>query len=152
MLDSDLAKLYGITTSRLNEQVKRNINRFPADFMSRLNDEEFQVLISQNATSSHGGRRKLPYAFTEHGAVMLASVLNSGIAIEASIKVVRAFITMREILNNNDAIATKIKELKELMQGRFADHDKKIQILFEAIKQLAEQKTKPRQPIGYRKK
>ena len=105
MLDSDLANLYGVTTSRLNEQVKRNIGRFPTDFMFQLTKEEFQFLISQNATSKRGGRRKLPYAFTEHGAVMLASVLNTDIAVKASVEVVRGFVRLRELLSSSHAVA-----------------------------------------------
>jgi hypothetical protein len=98
ILDSDLALLYGVTTSRLNEQVRRNIERFPDDFMFLLTKEEFDNLKSQFATSSSGwgGRRKLPYAFTEHGAIIAASVLNSERAVQASIFVVRAFVKMRQ--------------------------------------------------------
>lgn len=92
ILNSDLAKIYGVSTSRLNEQVKRNINRFPLDFMFEINAKEWHNLKSQNATSSWGGRRKPPKVFTEHGAIMAASVLNSEIAIEFSIYVVRAFV------------------------------------------------------------
>jgi hypothetical protein len=99
MLDSDIAVLYEVTTKRLNEQVKRNKDRFPIDFMFRLSREEFENLKSHFATSNgYGGRRHLPYVFTEHGAVMLASVLKSPRAIEASIFVVRAFIKFREII------------------------------------------------------
>lgn len=91
MLDSDLAELYGVETRRLNEQVNRNIDRFPEDFMFRLNNEEFHHLMSQIATSKRGGRRKLPYVFTEHGVLMLSSVLNSKQAIEVNIQVMRIF-------------------------------------------------------------
>jgi phage regulator Rha-like protein len=109
-MDSDLAEIYGIPTKRLNEQVKRNLKRFPADFMFQLTKEEAQPLNrlrSQFATSSlHGGRRYLPYAFTEHGAIMAANVLNSPKAIEMSVFVVRAFIKMRETLANNKALAS----------------------------------------------
>ena len=100
MLDSDLAEVYNVTTKRLNEQVKRNNDRFPEDFMFQLTEQELESLRSQFATSNkqRGGRRYLPYVFTEHGAVMLASVLNSPTAIEASIKVVRAFVKMRSFL------------------------------------------------------
>jgi hypothetical protein len=91
MLDADLARIYGVTTARLNQQVKRNLDRFPTDFMFRLTKREFSNLMLQIATSSssYGGRRKLPYVFTEHGAIMLASVLNSPIAVRASLQVVR---------------------------------------------------------------
>ena len=97
MLDSDLAQLYGVTTARLNQQVQRNLERFPNDFMFQMIKQEFEDLMLQTATSKtgRGGRRKLPYVFTEHGAVMLASVLNSPIAVNASIEVVRAFARLR---------------------------------------------------------
>src|SRR5512145_744779 len=99
MLDADLAELYGVETRRLNEQVSRNIERFPVDFMFQLTAEEFANLKSQFATSSWGGRRKLPYAFTEHGAIMAASVLNSQRAIEISVHVVRAFVRLRDLIS-----------------------------------------------------
>src|SRR5436190_17003436 len=100
MLDSDLAAIYGVTTKRLNEQLRRNRARFPSDFAFQLTREEFTNLKSQIATSSsHGGKRKLPWAFTEHGAIMLASVLNSPVAIDASVRVVRAFVRLREIIS-----------------------------------------------------
>src|SRR2546430_4440294 len=100
MLDSDLAELYGVTTKRLNEQVKRNIDRFPADFMFRLNQEESDRLRSQFATSKHGrgGRRYHPFVFTGHGALMLASLLNNGKGIQGSIPIVRAVVRLRELL------------------------------------------------------
>ncbi len=134
MLDSDLAQLYGVTTKRLNEQVKRNADRFPLDFMFRLTAEESGALRSQNATSSnrHGGRRYLPYAYTEHGAIMLASVLNSKRAIEASIFVVRAFIRMRGILSVHKEFARKLSELDRRVTGQ----DQNIKALITAIKKL----------------
>jgi hypothetical protein len=105
ILDSDLARLYGVTTARLNEQVKRNQERFPSDFMFALSQQEFTALISQNATSKgRGGRRKLPNAFTEHGAIMAANVLNSGRAIEVSVYVVRAFVRLREATLANNQV------------------------------------------------
>lgn len=115
MLDSDLAEVYNVTTKRLNEQVKRNIDRFPEDFMFQLTEQELESLRSPFATSnkSRGGRRYLPYALTEHGVVMLASVLNSPTAIEASIKVVRAFVKMRSILALHQDLADRIEELEK---------------------------------------
>jgi hypothetical protein len=115
ILDSDLATLYGVTTARLNEQVKRNIERFPSDFMFRLTPEEFAALMSQFATSNvgRGGRRKLPYAFTEHGAIMAASVLNSPQAVQTSIFVVRAFVRLRRMLASNEALAARLKRLEK---------------------------------------
>jgi len=102
MLDSDLAALYGVETKRLNEQVKRNIKRFPNDFMFQLTKEEYQLLKSQNATSSWGGRRTPPYAFTEHGIAMLSSILNSDKAIEINISIMRAFVKIRQLLRETD--------------------------------------------------
>ena len=115
MLDSDLAEVYQVETKVLNQAVKRNFHRFPEDFMFQLNVDETQSLRSQFVTSNEGrgGRRYLPYAFTEHGAVMLASVLNSPTAIEASIKVVRAFVQMRSILALHQDLADRIEELEK---------------------------------------
>jgi hypothetical protein len=136
MLDSDLAKIYGVSTMRLNEQFKRNNTRFPSDFSFQLTQQEFADLISQIAISKkgRGGRRKLPWVFTEHGALMLASVLNSPIAVEASVRVVRAFVLMREQLTANKELAQKLGELESRVSG----HDEAIQNLFEAIRQLVE--------------
>jgi hypothetical protein len=150
MLDSDLAVLYGVTTARLNQQVSRNRKRFPPDFMFQLTKQEFEVLMLQFATSKRGGRRKLPYVFTEHGAVMLASVLNSETAVAASIQVVRAFVKLREIISGNKTLAIKIKELEKLMTDGFNEHDEKFRIVFEAIQQLIEKKSEPRKAIGYK--
>jgi phage regulator Rha-like protein len=134
ILDSDLALLYNVTTSRLNEQVKRNIERFPEDFMFQLTKEEFDNLKSQFATSSSGwgGRRKLPYAFTEHGAIMAANVLNSKRAVQASIFVVMAFVKMRQLLAPYKEITKKIQQLEKKLQT----HDKHIISIIEAIKLL----------------
>ena len=136
MLDSDLAKIYGVSTMRLNEQFKRNNGRFPSDFAFQLTQQEFADLISQIAISKkgRGGRRKLPWVFTEHGALMLASVLNSPIAIESSVRVVRAFVLMREQLAAHKDLAQKLSELESRVSG----HDESIQNLFEAIRQLIE--------------
>ncbi|MBN1769348.1 MAG: ORF6N domain-containing protein [Prolixibacteraceae bacterium] len=99
MLDKDLAELYGVTTGRLNEQVKRNIDRFPADFMFQLNETEWKNLISQNAISNWGGRRKLPFAYTEQGVASLSDVLKSETAIKIHVAILRAFVKMRKFLN-----------------------------------------------------
>ena len=149
MLDSDLAQLYGVTTKRLNEQVKRNADRFPPDFMFRLTAEESGSLRSQNATSSnrHGGRRYLPYAYTEHGAIMLASILNSKRAIEASIFVVRAFVRMRGILSVHKEFARELSELDRRVTG----HDQDIKALITAIKKLIQPPVPPKKQIGFRK-
>jgi phage regulator Rha-like protein len=133
MLDSDLAAIYGVPLKRLNEQVKRSAGRFPQDFAFQLDREEFVNLKSQFATSSsHGGKRKLPWVFTEHGAIMLASVLNSERAVEMSLFVVRAFVCMREHLAANKELASKVAELER----QVGEHDGAIKDLFEAIRQL----------------
>lgn len=136
MLDSDLAKIYGVSTMRLNEQFKRNLGRFPADFAFQLTPEEFTGLISQIAISKkgRGGRRKLPWVFTEHGAIMLAGILKSQRAVEMSVSVVRAFVLMREQLVAHKELASKLDELENRVTG----HDESLQNLFEAIRQLVE--------------
>jgi hypothetical protein len=111
ILDQDLADLYDVPTKRLNEQVKRNIGRFPADFMFQLTEEEFENLRSQFATSSWGGRRVAPYAFTEHGVLMLSSVLNSEKAISVNIQIMRIYTKMREMLMTNQEILLKLERL-----------------------------------------
>ena len=134
ILDSDLAELYGVPVKRLNQQVKRNQERFPADFVFQLTPKEHEILRLQFATSkdSHGGRRYPPYAFTEHGAIMAATVLNSERAVEMSVFVVRAFVRLREMLSTNHELAAKIDELER----RLDTHDASIQDLLEAIREL----------------
>ena len=144
MLDSDLAMIYGVTTKRLNEQLKRNRLRFPPDFAFQLTVQEFRNLKSRIATSSlrsqfgtsssHGGKRKLPLVFTEHGALMFASVLNSEIAVQASVRVVRVFVRLREMVAANAQLAAKLQELER----RLDSHDEGIANLFAALKQLLE--------------
>jgi hypothetical protein len=147
MFDSDLAAIYGVTTKRLNEQVRRNISRFPEDFAFQLTAEELTNLKSQIATSSfHGGRRYRPWVFTEHGAIMLASVLNSDIAVQASVRVVRAFVRLREMVAGNAQLAAKLEELER----RLDSHDEAIVHLFAALKQLLEPPEPPkRREIGF---
>jgi hypothetical protein len=134
ILDVDLAGLYGTQTKRLNERVKRNAERFPPDFMFQLTDEEITILRSQFATSKpgRGGRRYNPFAFTEHGAIMAASVLNTPRAIEMSIFVVRAFVKLRSLLATHKELAAKVAELER----KLVTHDEQIVALIEAIKQL----------------
>jgi phage regulator Rha-like protein len=134
ILDTDLAELYGVSPKRLNEQIKRNPRRFPSDFFFTLTRVEYRNLRSQFATStsSHGGRRYLPHAFTEHGAIMAATVLNSPRAIEMSVFVVRAFVQMREALLLNQKVVAKLHEL----ESRLDDHDAEIRDLVEAIREL----------------
>jgi len=130
MLDIDLADMYGVKTKRLNEQVKRNINRFPLDFMFQLSDDEKQEVV---AKCDHLSRLKFsssnPNAFTEHGALMLASVLNSPLAIETSVLIVRAFVKLREILSTHSELAKKITELE-------TRYDKQFKVVFQALRAL----------------
>jgi len=134
MLDSDLAGIYGVQTMRLNEQFKRNEKRFPSDFSFQLTPEEFAALISQIAISKkgRGGRRKLPWVFTEHGAIMLASVLNSQRAVEMSVFVIRAFVRMRELVMANRQLAAKLNELEKRVEG----HDEVIGQLVATMREL----------------
>jgi hypothetical protein len=134
MLDKDLAAVYGVTTARLNEQVRRNLERFPEDFAFVLEDQEVRRLMSQTAISKpgRGGRRKPPRVFTEHGAVMAASVLNTPTAVAASLQVVRAFVRLRELLVNHAELARKLEDLER----KYGEHDKKLVVVFEAIRQL----------------
>jgi hypothetical protein len=132
MLDSDLALLYGIETRRLNEQVKRNFERFPEDFMFQLTETEFENLKSQIATSSWGGRRKLPYAFTEHGVLMLSSVLNSDPAIKVNIQIMRVYIRIRSMLAINKDLLSKLEQY----EMKLANHDNKIMLILDYIKKL----------------
>lgn len=138
MLDSDLAELYGVPTGRLNEAVKRNIQKFPEDFMFQLSNEEFENLKSQIAISSWGGRRTNPYAFTEHGTLMLSSVLNSQKAIDVSILIIRTFVKLREMLTVHKDIAQKLQE-----------HDKNIASLYNHLERILRLENKKKNPIGY---
>ena len=148
MLDHDLAELYDVPTKRLNEQVKRNIGRFPADFMFQLTEEEFENLRSQFATSSWGGRRVAPYAFTEHGVLMLSSVLNSEKAISVNIQIMRIYTKMREMLMTNQEILQKLEQLERKVDG----HNEDIQLIFSCLKQLLNPPKEPRPRVGFRRK
>jgi len=144
ILAADLSRLYGVTTKRLNEQVRRNRDRFPKDFIFRLTTEEKSEVVANCAhLSKLKFSKTLPYAFTEHGAIMAASVLNTPRAIEASIFVVRTFVKLREMLATNKQLAQKLVELER----RFEDHDHQIQAIFEAIRQLMTPPEKPRKKI-----
>jgi phage regulator Rha-like protein len=147
ILDTDIAELYGVPVKVLNQQVKRNRERFPADFVFRLTSKEDEVLRSQFVTSKQGrgGRRYAPYAFTEHGAIMAATVLNSERAVQMSVFVVRAFVRLREMLATNRKLAGKIDEL----ENRLDTHDSTIQDLIEAIKELMKPEDPPRKRIGF---
>ncbi|MEO8605647.1 MAG: ORF6N domain-containing protein [bacterium] len=146
MLDEDLARIYGVATRRLNEQVQRNLARFPSDFMFRLTLPEVANLKSQIATSSSwGGRRKAPYAFTEHGAVMLATVLRSPRATDMSLHIVRAFIAMRQMLGSQRVLARKLNELER----RVGSHDRDLAAVVQAIRQLMPAARPGRRRIGF---
>ncbi|MBM2841039.1 MAG: uncharacterized protein HW412_1567 [Bacteroidetes bacterium] len=154
ILDSDLARVYGVPTFRFNEAVKRNRERFPEDFMFQLSRVEFASLTSQIAISKigRGGRRTLPYAFTEHGAIMAANVLNSKRAVQMSVFVVRAFVKMREVLSTNKNLADKLQELEKKLIGRLDVHERAIVHILEEIKRLMEPLALPepkRRPIGF---
>ncbi|MHB9140727.1 MAG: ORF6N domain-containing protein [Paludibacter sp.] len=145
MLDFELAELYDVETRALNQAVKRNIKRFPEDFMFQLTNKEFQNLISQSVTSSWGGIRKLPYAFTEHGVTMLASVLRSDKAIEINIQIVRAFIALRQF-------ALGYAELNKKLEQFMLDTNMQFNEIYQVLTELAsqnEQNKKPLKPIGY---
>jgi len=148
MLDSDLAELYGVETRRLNEQVARNIDRFPEDFMFRLTEKEFESLLSQIATSKRGGRRTLPYVFTEHGVLMLSSVLNSKQAIQVNIQVMRIFIRIRQMFIDNTQLHLEIEKIKTKLDN----HSKNMEVVFRCLDELLEKKeeTKPRKRIGFK--
>ncbi len=150
MLDADLAELYGVETKRFNEQVRRNVERFPEDFMFQLSEEEFDGLRSQFATSNNspgrGGRRHRPYAFTEHGAIMAASVLHSPRAVEISVHVVRAFVHLRELISTHKELSRKLDELEH----KVSSHDQAIAGLISAIRQLmTPPDPKKKRPMGF---
>jgi phage regulator Rha-like protein len=147
MLDADLAELYGIQVKVLIQSIKRNGDRFPDDFMFQLSEEEFGNLRSQIVTSRWGGRRYLPYAFTEHGVAMLASVLKSKRATEMSIFIIQTFIKLREILASNKDLVHKIEDL----QRQDKVQNKHINNLYSLIDKLLEEPVKPKNPTGFSK-
>ena len=145
ILDSDLAALYGVSTGNLNKAVKRNAERFPADFMFQLDAEEMANLKFQFGISSWGGRRARPYAFTEQGVAMLSSVLNSERAVKVNIAIMRAFVKLRKTLDTNRELAKKFTELEQ----RVGKHDEEIAAILEAIRQLMAPPEKHRREIGF---
>ena len=146
MLDKDLAEMYGVEVKRLNEQVKRNHTRFPQDFMFQVSMDEWIHLKSQNATSSWGGNRKLPYAFTEQGVAMLSSVLNSETAIQVNIQIIRVFTKMKQLLLENKELFSKIEKVEK----QLTDHDKDLQNIFTILKKLISlPESAKRNPIGF---
>jgi hypothetical protein len=154
ILDAQLASLYGVSTKRFNEQVRRNRRRFPPDFMFQLTPEEFAALRSQFATSKtklsgRGGRRYLPHVFTEHGAIQAANVLNSSRAIEMGIYVVRAFVQLREVLASNKDLAQRLDQLEAGIEKRLTSHDDAIAAMLSAIRQLMRPPSRARRGIGF---
>lgn len=140
MLDADLAELYDVPTSALNQQVKRNTDRFPADFAFQLTESEWESLMSQIVISNagRGGRRKLPWVFTEQGVAMLSSVLRSKRAVQANVAIMRTFVKLRQVLATHQDIARKLEQ-----------HDRQIAVLFDTVKKLLAAPEGPRKPIGY---
>ena len=148
MIDVDLAELYGVQTKRLNERVRRNSKRFPKDFMFQLTKSEAENLRSQFATSrsGHGGRRTLPYVFTEQGVAMLSTVLNSEQAIEINITIMRAFVKLRQMLESNEELNRKFAAVIR----KLSTHDKYFRVVFDELKKLTEQPIPPRKLIGFK--
>jgi predicted DNA binding protein len=161
LLDADLAELYGVAAKRLNEQVRRNLDRFPGDFMFQLTDQELRVLRSQIATSNEhppgrGGRRYAPYAFTEHGALMAATILNSPRAVEVSVYVVRAFVRLREVLASHKDLAKTLEELEKKTEVLALKHDQlatstraQFREVIEALRALMSPPEPKKRPIGF---
>jgi hypothetical protein len=147
MMDSELAKLYGVQTKVLNQAVKRNKDRFPEDFMFQLTPQEFENLKSQNVTSSWGGRRTLPYMFTEQGVAMLSSVLNSAIAIQVNISIMRVFVKMRQWAANYKELLIKIEELNQNQ----TEHSEHIKNIYKIIEELVRPAVIGRKPLGFKR-
>jgi len=148
MFDKDLAALYGVETKALNQAVKRNIDRFPEDFMFLLTPQEVTILKSQFVTSSWGGARKLPFAFTEQGVAMLSGILNSDRAITVNIQIMRIFTNMRKLLMDNTELRLAIEEIKK----KTDNNTKNIELVFQYLDELIEKKEKPKttKRIGYK--
>jgi len=149
LLDRDLAELYGVETRRLNEQVRRNKQRFPADFIFEVSDQEARALKSQFATSSWGGTRKRPLAFTEHGAIMAATVLNSPSAVKMSVFVVRAFVQYRTVLSSTRELAERLDALERHVATKLTVHDRTLSSLLNAIRSLTGSAETKKRPIGF---
>jgi len=151
MLDEDLAEIYGIGTKVLNQAIRRNKGRFPEDFMFKLTIEEFANLRSQFVTSSYGGRRYMPFVFTEHGAVMLASVLRSKRAVQMSIEVVKAFVRFRHVLTSQKNVEKQLTEIRSFMLKRFNKVDQEFKKVWNAIENLINPvEDQPKNPIGFK--
>ena len=152
MLDMDLAGLYGVKTNRLKEAVRRNINRFPNDFMFELTEDEFANLRAQFASSSWGGLRHSPFAFTEQGVAMLSGILNSERAISVNIAIMRTFVQMRKLMFSNAELSQRVGDLERLMNEHLEDYGSDIQDIYEALRQLMrdQDEEEPRRPIGFK--
>jgi len=148
MIDKDLAELYSVETKQLKRQVRRNIERFPEDFMFELNEQEFENLRSHFGTSNWGGTRYTPMAFTEQGVAMLSSILNSSTAIKMNIQIIRVFTKMRAILTDTLSMKIEIEEIKK----KLSNHSKNIELVFNYLDELVDKKenTVPRKKIGYK--
>ena len=149
LLAGELAAIYGVNVKRLNEAVKRNLRRFPEDFMFQLTAAECDDLRSQFATSSWGGRRYRPYAFTEHGAIQAANVLNTARAVEMGVYVVRAFVKLRELLASNKELARRLDELEARLEKKLTTHDEAIAAMLSAMRELLNTPRPKRRPIGF---
>ena len=152
MLDRDLAELYGVFTSQLTRQARRNIERFPDDFLIQLTREELNGLMCQIGISNRGGTRKLPLAFTEQGIAMLSGVLHSPRAIQVNIQIMRTFTQLRQLMLSHKDLARKIEDLERKFQDKFKEHDQKFILIFDAIKELLSDKeevAKRRGPMGF---
>jgi hypothetical protein len=152
MLDEDLADLYGVETKRLVQQVKRNLKRFPADFMFQLTRVEAEALRSQTATSNdgRGGRRYAPYVFTEQGVAMLSGVLRSDRAIAVNIEIMRAFVELRRVAGSFQALEERLDQMELDIGARLSEHDEQLRQIFEALRQLIAPPPSSKRPIGFR--
>jgi ORF6N domain len=150
MLDEDLAELYGVETKRLVQQVRRNLDRFPSDFMFQLSKEEAARLRSHFATSSaHGGRRYAPYVFTEQGVAMLSGVIRSKTAVAVNIAIMRAFVELRRAAMSYEAIERRLDELERESKSRLGKHDEQLAAVFEALRQLISPPPRPKRRVGF---
>ena len=156
MVDFDLAELYKVETKMLKRAIKRNINRFPADFMFELNNDEWDHLRYQIGTSSWGGTRYMPFAFTEHGVTMLASILNSERAIKMNIAIVRAFVGLRQLITKSADLTGQLVQLRQELSERIDEHDIQLKAIYDAIENLLDEKAEQRKweerdRIGFKK-
>ena len=152
MIDRDLANLYGVETRVLKQAVRRNISRFPKDFMFELSESEFKNWRSQFVMSNADkmGLRYAPMAFTEQGIAMLSGVLHSQQAIEVNIAIMRTFVKIRQLISQNQIISSQLQEFERISKEKWAEHDEKFALVFRAIEQIIEQKNEPREPVGFK--